>query len=279
MKIVHTLPQPEKVFPDGQFRLDMWYDYAAAISPELPVKCAEDSAGYDFMNDVLPVIDQALGSPDAWQELNASFGRAADMLAEAAPALYGCDPDVQVILYLGLCSGAGWATELDGKPAILLGIEKIIELGWQGETDVKGLICHELGHLWHRFAGRQALPEDSAEERAVTQLYDEGVAMRCEQRLCGDDAFFHQDKRGWAAFCETHLADMRTDYLARMQRGDSTQDFFGDWVRWQGQPDVGYYLGCDFIRRLEERLAFDVIARMSYPDIRAEMITYLSQPG
>ena len=279
MRIIHTLPEPVFVFPDGQFRLDRWSDYAAAIAPELPVMCAEDAASYDFMNDVLPVIEHALESRDAWQELNASFAKAAGMLEKSAPVLYGCEPDVTVVLYLGLCNAAGWAAELDGRPAILLGIEKIIELGWQGEQDMKGLVCHELGHLWHRFAGRQELPESTPEEAAVTQLYDEGIAMRCEQRLCGDDAFFHQDKRGWASFCASHLPEMRADYLARLQHGDSVQDFFGDWVRWQDQPDVGYYLGCDFIRRLEERFAFEEIARMDFDVIRAELTAYLSLPA
>lgn len=38
--------------------------------------------------------------------------------------------DVDIILYLGLASGAGWATTLGGKRVILLGVEKIIEIDW-----------------------------------------------------------------------------------------------------------------------------------------------------
>lgn len=32
------------------------------------------------------------------------------------------------------------------------------ELGWQGEKNMKGLIFHELGHLWHESAGCRLFP-------------------------------------------------------------------------------------------------------------------------
>ena len=58
--------------------------------------------------------------------------------------------ETDIILYLGLCNGAGWATSLDGRDAVLLGIEKIIELNWQDESAMQALIFHEIGHIWHK---------------------------------------------------------------------------------------------------------------------------------
>ena len=36
--------------------------------------------------------------------------------------------DVEIVLYLGLCNGAGWVVTIDNKTYCLLGIEKILEL-------------------------------------------------------------------------------------------------------------------------------------------------------
>ena len=41
--------------------------------------------------------------------------------------------DAKIILLLGLCNGTGWATTLNGRPTVLLGIEKIVALHWFSE--------------------------------------------------------------------------------------------------------------------------------------------------
>lgn len=283
MQIINTLQQVRELFPDGCFDREIWRHYAAKIWPELPALCEEDASGYDFECDVLPVIEAALSNQPALDELAASFEAAVAALVKNILSLYDEEPDVTIVLYLGLCNAAGWAMRQGEHPkggqAILLGLEKIIELGWQGEKDMKGLIFHELGHLWHESAGRRDLPEASLRERAVTQLYDEGVAMRCEQLLCGDEDFFHQDKHGWLAWCRAHADEMRMDYLKRMDSGVSTQCYFGDWARWQGQPDVGYYLGCMFAAWLEQRRSLAAVARMTFEEIDAELHDFLGQPA
>lgn len=55
--------------------------------------------------------------------------------------------NVVIVLYLGLCNGAGWVVSLANIPHILFGMEKIIELNWYNENEMKGLIYHELGHV------------------------------------------------------------------------------------------------------------------------------------
>ena len=281
MQIINTLQQVRALFSDGCFEREKWRRYAADIWAELPALCEQDAAAYEFDRDVLPVIENALRDHAALDELAASFDAAVTALQKNLQSLYDDEPDVTIVLYLGLCNAAGWAIRQSEHPqggqAILLGLEKIVELGWQGDKDMKGLIFHELGHLWHESAGRCALPEQSFRERAVTQLYDEGVAMRCEQLLCGDDAFFHQDKHGWLAWCRDHQDEMRMDYLRRMDAGEPTHCFFGDWVRWQGQPDVGYFLGCRFVAWLEERLSLAALARMTYEEIDAVLHAFLAQ--
>lgn len=45
--------------------------------------------------------------------------------------------DAVVILYHGLGNGAGWVTTYKDETAIYLGIEKIVELGWNTKKNLK----------------------------------------------------------------------------------------------------------------------------------------------
>lgn len=77
---------------------------------------------------------------DAALAANDSFVAVTDKLAENIGRLFENGVETDIILYLGLCNGAGWATSLDGRDAVLLGIEKIIELNWQDESAMQALI-------------------------------------------------------------------------------------------------------------------------------------------
>ena len=121
----------------------------------------------------------------------------AEQLSSRFQELFDRNIELEIILYLGLCNGAGWATTLNNKDVILLGIEKIIELNWYNEDDLKGLIFHEIGHIWHKTYRNLFFPANTQKEKSILQLYQEGIAMVCEQILCDDDHYFHQDKNGW----------------------------------------------------------------------------------
>jgi len=69
-------------------------------------------------------------------------------LEEKIISIFGKSLEVDIILYLGLCNGAGWVTTVNNQTRILLGIEKIIELNWRKPNDMIGLIYHELGHVY-----------------------------------------------------------------------------------------------------------------------------------
>ena len=165
--------------------------------------------------------------------------------------------------------------ELDGRPAVLLGVEKILELNWQSEQDIKGLLFHELGHLWHQQRHDLSRNTEDVRQRAVLQLYREGVAMVCEQILCGDETFFHQNKDGWLDWCTENFPVIRADFLRRLVNGERVQDYFGDWCSFRGHSDVGYFLGCMFIKHL--RLAYDLqeIAALPYDTLERELFRFL----
>ena len=242
MQIIDSFPTMATCFPAGAFSLDAWRTYAAAISPELPDKCLADAGGYDFPTQVLPVLEAFATAPDKAAQAHHSFLRHIESLREI-------DVHATIVLYLGLCSGAGWATTLEGRPAVLLGLEKIVELDWCDDTAMAALINHELGHLWH--AQHRSAP--AFENQALWQLYTEGIAMYFEQRLAGDRQLFHQNKNGWLPWCEANRDALLAEYLRRVQAGEPVQDFFGDWCSYQGYSDVGYYLGSLLVWRLAER--------------------------
>lgn len=262
MKVINTCNKIKSVFADG-FDISVWRNYAEEISKELPSKCEKDAKEYDFNKSVLPVLEAALNE-EKLDFVSISFQNVIDTLNDNLSKLFDTEPDINIILYLGLCNGAGWATTLDGKNTVLLGIEKIIELDWGDETNMRALILHEIGHLWHKLNGNLHIPEYTKRRKGIAQLYCEGVAMVCEHILCGDDEFYHQDKDGWLDWCYKNENQIKREYLSRLDKKESVQDFFGDWCSWGGHSDVGYFLGCRFVRHLMKSYSLKEIANMKY---------------
>lgn len=279
MKIINTCDKIKALFTNG-FDMTVWRKYAGEISKELPSKCEIDAKEYDFNKSVLPVIEAALNA-NKIDYVSSNFQAVIDTLNDNLSKLFDAEPDINIILYLGLCNGAGWATTLDGKDTVLLGIEKIIELDWGDETNMRALILHEIGHLWHKLNGNLHLPEFTKRRKAIAQLYREGVAMVCEHILCGDDEFYHQDKDGWLDWCRENETEIKKEFLRRMDNKESVQDFFGDWCSYNGHSDVGYYLGCRFMRYLMKTYSLKEIASMNYKTINkgfTEFATTVIEP-
>ncbi len=274
MKIINTCDKIKSVFANG-FSIDLWRKYAEKISKELPSECEKDAKEYDFNKSVLPVLESALNE-EKINFVSRNFQTVIDTLNDNLTKLFDTEPDINIILYLGLCNGAGWATTLDGKSTVLLGIEKIIELDWGDETNMRALILHEIGHLWHKMYGNLYLPDFTKRRKAIQQLYQEGVAMVCEHILCGDNEFYHQDKDGWLSWCYENENDIKKEYLRRLDEKISVQDFFGDWCSYNGRSDVGYFLGCRFIEHLMKSHSLKDIAKMKYMFLNKAFTEYAS---
>ncbi|MBE6716443.1 MAG: GNAT family N-acetyltransferase [Ruminococcaceae bacterium] len=268
MRICNTCEKIKTTFANG-FDISVWRKYAEEISNELPSKCENDAKSYDFNKDVLPVIEDALNE-EKINFVSRNFQTVIDTLNVNLSNLFDKEPDINIILYLGLCNGAGWATTLDGKNTVLLGIEKIIELAWGDETNMRALIFHEIGHLWHKLNGNLHISEFSKRRKGIAQLYCEGVAMVCEHLLCGDNEFYHQNKDGWLSWCYKNENEIKREYLRRLDKKESIQDFFGDWCSYNGHSDVGYFLGCRFIEHLMKTYSLKKIANMKYRILNKE---------
>ena len=260
--VVDTYPEIITLFNDmdGVFNIGLWEKYANGISNELPEKCKHDSRAYNFDTQVVPVIAHTMKNVIKLDRAYDSFVRATENIYARIEEVLGTGLQADIIFYLGLCNGAGWVTMLNGKPAVLLGVEKIIELDWCGYENMTALIYHELGHIWHfdlhDISKQYNLP--------IAQLFCEGVAMYFEQLIIGDFEHYHQNKNDWLDWCKTNKTALKSEFLRRVNENESTQDFFGDWCNYQGYSDIGYYIGCEFVKWLVKSYSFTEIAKLEY---------------
>ncbi|MFI3283761.1 MAG: hypothetical protein R3Y57_01625 [Erysipelotrichaceae bacterium] len=268
MRIINTIESISDCFVDGQFKMSAWDKYVEENHLNIKEICKEDIKNYNFDNDVLPVLNNVIKSKEKLTVLHNSFSACVDVLSNELSQLFAEEIDLDIILYLGLCNGAGWATTIDDRNVILLGIEKIIELDWQDEVMMKSLIFHEIGHIWHNVCGNLNLQGSTQDDQSLVQLYQEGVAMRCEQLLIKNENFYHQDKNDWLTWCNSNFSSIKQEYQRRIQNSESTQDFFGDWCNYKGYSDVGYYLGCRFIKFSENHYTLSEIINLNIVEVK-----------
>ena len=268
MRIIDSLHSIPLCYEDGLFSLNRWRHYMQNVYPSAIGLIENDSAHYDFQRYVLPVLNAAANQPEKLAQLHRSFHSAVGPLDEAIRQSFHTAIDADIVLYLGLCNGAGWAVTVNGKPVVLLGIEKILELNWYDEKSMIALLYHELGHLWHHQERKLAWGGETAEEKALWQLYAEGVAMFFEQTLCQNEHFFHQDQDGWLNWCTQNQTRLFAEYIRRIEHNESIQHFFGDWFRIEGHSDVGYFLGAALIRTALKEYAIDELPHLALPDIK-----------
>lgn len=268
MEIFDSINDIHFCYEAGTFSLTRWRVYMQTVYPSAIEQIENDAACYDFQQDILPVLNAAANQPEKLVQLQRSFLSATCHLEAEIDKYFQTAIDADIILYLGLCNGAGWATHINGKPVVLLGIEKIMELNWMDETSMIALIYHELGHLWHRQERKLAWGGKTAEEKAVWQLYSEGVAMFFEQRLCQNENFFHQNRDGWLKWCTQNKTRLFTEYIRRIEQNESIQDFFGDWCSFEGHSDVGYYLGSVLIQTALKEYSTSEIPDLSLSEVK-----------
>lgn len=273
IQITDTTSQIPALFPQGRFDPDRWTAYANGIRPGFAAFLWEDldgywqSGDYTFQRGFLPLI-QAVYRHPGWETLRRSFDQATNGLSQRVKDTLGRELSLEIILYLGLGNSAGWVTQLSGQEVILLGVEKILELGWQDLSSLYGLLYHELGHAYHQQHGLFSQETSDSRQAFVWQLFTEGVAMYIEQRLVGDLTFYHQDTNGWKAWCDAHFPQILGDFhrdLPTMTRFN--QRYFGDWCDYCGHGDTGYYLGARFVQELARQHSLDEILSLDLTQV------------
>lgn len=279
IKIIDTCSQIRNLFTSSSFDYTKWKVYINSIYPDSSIIFENDISGYfedencSFEKNFLPVINAVLNHPRL-NILHESFLQVTRGLNQKIVQKFHHELDIDIVLYLGLCNGAGWVTTINNTDTILLGIEKILELGWYSTASMYGLVYHELGHVYHNQYGHFHQTSDDIEKQFVWQLFTEGIAMYFEQLLIDDPDFYHQDTNGWKNWCDTHFVQLLTDFNHDISMTTRyTQRYFGDWSDYFGHSDTGYYLGCRFIHFLQRTYHFDTLICL---DIDTIYTLYLS---
>ena len=281
MNVIDLSGQMLSAYENGCFSLEKWECYMDRCLPGAKALCLSDmrevlEAGYSWEKDFLPVLNAVAQDAYKREEAIASFRRVSETLDERIRARFGKTVDTDLVVYLGLCNGAGWAASVDGKPVVLLGIEKIMELNWCDVTAMSGLVIHELGHVYQEQYGVLRREFGSLPEKFLWQLFTEGVAMVFEQEVLGDPAFYQQDVGGWKQWCDENAALIRQSFCADLDSmTQENQRYFGDWVRFLDHGDTGYYLGARFVRFLLEADGFDNIIGYGIEDVKAGFDRFL----
>lgn len=263
IKVIDTSDRIASLFVGSKFDLTAWEIYVNSIYENCAHLFTDDmnecigTGKYTFERDFLPIINAVNGNPKL-DVLRRNFSEVTNGLNERIVKIFGNEIDADVVLYLGLCNGAGWVMDIDGRAVIMLGIEKIIELGWYDLKSLYGLIYHELGHVYQLQYGVLERESGNSAVNFVWQLFTEGIAMCFEQELVGDSDFYHQDINGWKTWCDASFKQIVADFCSDLPEiSYSNQRWFGDWVKYCGHGDVGYYLGARFVRELMKDNSFD----------------------
>ena len=279
IRCVNALQEGLAVFEKGRFCREKWEAYIDSILPGSRDMFLSDmqaclDAGFGWEKDFLPVLSAVPGHPGL-KELEENFRLVTQGLEEKVLSCFGRSVDAEIVLYLGLLGGAGWVTEVNGRLHVLLGAEKILELSWQDADSMRGLVWHELGHVYHGQWGKLKQAAPDGEKRFVWQLFTEGIAMVFEQMLAGDAAYFHQDRQGWKAWCDSRFPQILRDFAADLLlMTPQNQRYFGDWASYEGKGDAGYYLGCRFVRHLMKEEAFDYLIGRDLENIWRQFVQW-----
>lgn len=275
MNIIDATKDILTAYENNQFNIEKWKSYMDAALPQAKQICLQDLKdsispdGLSWEKDYLPVLNAVPHNIIKLDEITQSFYEITENLAGKIIDRFGRSLDVDIVLYLGLCNGAGWVTAINGKVTVLLGVEKIIELDWGGIDAMNGLILHELGHVYQARYGVLHRELDASRDQFLWQLFTEGIAMVFEQEIVSDPEYYHQDNAGWKNWCSQNMQLIRRSFyddLDTMTRAD--QRYFGDRADFYGYGDVGYYLGARFVRFLLDYDCFDNLISYDIDSIR-----------
>ncbi|MHB9031567.1 MAG: hypothetical protein ACYC6L_00825 [Anaerolineae bacterium] len=256
---------------EAQSQLDAWAGRYMASWPDL-LKLQLDAYAEDGLDwrqaaaaHVLPVLDKSM--PEIFAAHQILTACAPTVVACARARLPGFFP-VTLVYYVGVGLGAGWAAYLEGRPAILYGLENIAACRWANALAISGLTAHEYAHLWHmerrRERGLSRAPEP------WWSLYEEGLAAFIENYVLGRPSWHMQSAQpGWLAWCRSHRAWLAGEYLRYQKEGLPITPFYGTWYNLGGYQQTGYFLGHELIARFAAEMPLEMLALWNAEEIKA----------
>lgn len=243
-------------------QIETWESHYLLPWPELAEKQKADYAGQDLdwrliaSERIFPFLDERL---PAMHEARDNLHAVLEVTFERAQAELGFQVEVRFIIHVGIGCGAGWATTYQGQPAVLFGLENLVESNWCDPDTLAGLVVHELGHLLH-FKWRSGAHQVRG-DGPWWQLYEEGFAQRCETIVLGPDSWhMARSQPGWRRWCAANADALARGYLEAAARDDPVREYFGSWFELQGWRQTGYYLGHEVISLWERQSSLHALA-------------------
>ncbi|MFH1231062.1 MAG: hypothetical protein V1709_06140 [Planctomycetota bacterium] len=262
---------------EGQIKL--WRTSYMAKYPELLKKQLRnyESIGLNWRDiareKVFPKLPEFL---PRMQEAKKNILAVCESVCERFQQTLNSNFEIIFVIYVGIGCGAGWATHYEGLPACLLGLENIVDCGWQSKDKLRGLITHELGHLIHTTWRKKKHELEPTGDNPLFQLYSEGFATRCERMILGNKVLWHNaPDKNWFAWCMQHKDWLAKEYLRRIEKNKPVRDFFGSWLDIKGKKYTGYFLGHEFICEMQKKNSLKKIALFNIREIRELIINYL----
>jgi hypothetical protein len=258
-------------------QIEGWASKYMAQWPELYDKQVQDyqSEGLDWRQVARERIFPFLKEQET--DIRAAHGyllKSCEPICQVAQKKFGYLVPLIAVIYVGIGSGAGWATTYQNSPALLFGLENIAGEGWSKPEAIEGLIAHELGHLVHFHWRAQAGKVIGS--GPWWQLYEEGFAERCEHILLGEDSWHMASGagyQGWLEWCRENKSWLAAEFSRRAGSGEDIRPFFGSWFNLRGRKQTGYFLGHELVKKLEDHKTLEEIAVIEDIDCQMMQLT------
>ncbi|QTA37551.1 hypothetical protein JYK00_07410 [Thermosipho ferrireducens] len=285
IKIIDTFKEFKEVFQNKldlsvDEKIDLWNKAYICKYPELENKIKKDYElyGYNWREIAKNrVFNNTKKNFKKMVQAYYNLIQVINNISKRVSHTFDLNLELYMVLYCGLCNSAGWVDKYNGKRAILLGIDKIAELEWHTKEKLEPLVAHELCHVIHfELRGEDDLPEAMEKNEyniGIWRLYEEGFAQFYQNKLIEKDT----DPRGkeWLEKCRKKKNALKKLYRQALEK-EGVKKFFGDWHKILGISDVGYYLGAEFIKKLEQKYSIKEIAQLSFSTIEKEVMIYLN---
>jgi len=257
-------------------QIEAWATEYMAPWPELLAKQIDDYAaqGVDWRQiareKVFPYLPERLA---AMQEAHSHLLELCVPVYARAQQVLGFESSAILVLHVGIGCGAGWVTPFGGSPAILFGLENLAECGWRDAETLTMVLAHEIAHLAHyHWRAQGGKPIGTG---PWWQLYEEGFAQRGESLILQAETWHQAGRAGgddWLHWCESHQGWLAVEFLSTVAAGRPVTSFFGSWYDICGRSETGYYLGCQVIKELEQRLSLTEIALLDSAEASSKPI-------
>lgn len=270
-----------------KYMINGWLNEYISTYPELRDKCINNykEEGFDWYKIALKKIFPSVkNNYKMFKQAHKNIIKQYKYVIEKFKNVFSIDIDINIVIYLGLGNGAGWATYYQGLPSVLLGLENIVDLNWVDEDTIYALISHELCHLAHEsIRGKnngiiimeQKLKHNS--DIALWNLYEEGFAQRCEQLIIGKEIYHQKEGHNWHKWCIYNKHKLCQLYLKCIEENKPVKKFYGTWYSIEGYSETGYFLGCEFIKELQHNMNIREIALLDFEKIKQLVTDYLKR--